>query len=301
MCAHAEAIVSTEDWTNAALTPPADPAWRLEAIGYQPALEHDVETRFTVGNGLLGVRGSLEQPTIASRPRTFIAGLFDTPPADPAIPALVPGPDWLRLRLVVDGEPLSFDDGETLAHMRTLDLQRGTLLRGWRWRDPAGRVVRLRTLRFVSLANRALAVQVARGEVEQPVVVSLEAWIAPPGRGLLPVRSDAELTIWRAAHAARRLGAAGALELRIGGASLPGTMRADGGQHWSWTATPEQPATFVRIVAMARGDAEHDPGLPCCWRSITRAGLVQNVCWPRIRAPGPNGGRPAMWRSRVMR
>ena len=65
------------DWAEAALILPADPMWRLEVPGYQPALEHDLETRFAIGNGLLGVRGSLEQPTKASRPRTFVAGLFD--------------------------------------------------------------------------------------------------------------------------------------------------------------------------------------------------------------------------------
>ena len=79
-----------EDWA-AALEPPDDPAWRLEAPGYQPALEHEIETRLAISNGLLGVRGALEQPASASRPRTYIAGLFDTPPGDPAIPALFRG------------------------------------------------------------------------------------------------------------------------------------------------------------------------------------------------------------------
>ena len=49
----------------------ADPSWRLEEHGYQPALEHDVETRFGVSNGVVGVRGSLVSPTAASRPRTL--------------------------------------------------------------------------------------------------------------------------------------------------------------------------------------------------------------------------------------
>ena len=65
----------------------------MEQDGYQAALEHEVESHFAIGNGFLGVRTSLEQPTLASRPRTFIAGLFDAPPSEVPLPELVPGPD----------------------------------------------------------------------------------------------------------------------------------------------------------------------------------------------------------------
>lgn len=54
---------------------------------------NEVESRFAISNGFLGVRASLEQPTIASRPRSFIAGLFDAPPSEVPLPRLVPGPD----------------------------------------------------------------------------------------------------------------------------------------------------------------------------------------------------------------
>jgi hypothetical protein len=51
----------------------------MEQDGYQAALEHEVESRFAISNGFLGVRASLQEPTIACRPRTFITGLFDAP------------------------------------------------------------------------------------------------------------------------------------------------------------------------------------------------------------------------------
>lgn len=177
------------DWA-AALEPPDDPAWRLEAPGFQPALEHEVETRVAISNGLLGVRGALEQPTSASRPRTYIAGLFDTPPGDPAIPALVSGPDWLWLLVLVDGAPLAFETGATLAFSRTLDIRRGTLISAWRWRDSTGHVVQLRTLRFVSLADRRLAVQIAWIAVEQPLAFTLEARLDVSGNRLRLASAD---------------------------------------------------------------------------------------------------------------
>ena len=49
------------------LTPPSDMVWFLEEDHYEPALEHEVESRFAVANGFLGVRGSLEQREEARR------------------------------------------------------------------------------------------------------------------------------------------------------------------------------------------------------------------------------------------
>jgi trehalose/maltose hydrolase-like predicted phosphorylase len=255
-----DASVSTTrwDWVAAALSAPDDPAWRLEEQGYQAALEHDIESRFAISNGFLGVRGSLEQPTNASRPRTFIAGLFDTPPSDPPVPALLRGPDWLRFDLVAAGERLALERGEMLAHRRTLDLRRGVLIGEWRQRDSAGRIVRLRTLRFASLSQRSLAVQIAQIEVEQPTPVTLEAWFEPPADELLLEQANPTLQIWRAAHEPKHLAVASSMALWLGDQRIRAASGDDGRQVWSWHATPDQPAMFARIVTFAHGAAADD-------------------------------------------
>ena len=79
--------------------------------------------------GSWGCAASLEQPMVGSRPRTFIAGLFDTAPGEMPLPKLVSGPDWLRFQLLVAGEPLALEAGQTLAHGRTIDFRRGVLRR----------------------------------------------------------------------------------------------------------------------------------------------------------------------------
>ncbi len=70
---------------------PVDPAWHLATEGYDPLRESSTESRFTVSNGFLGVRGG-RAVTPGARwivpPRTYVAGLFDTPPAEQAIPVL---------------------------------------------------------------------------------------------------------------------------------------------------------------------------------------------------------------------
>ena len=114
-----KAFTTLADWSALALAAPHSPLYRMEQDGCQAALEHEVEARFAISNGFLGTRASLEQPTFAFRPRTFIAGLFDAPPSAVPLPELVPGPDWLRLQVLVEGQPLALDAGRTPAHRRT--------------------------------------------------------------------------------------------------------------------------------------------------------------------------------------
>ncbi len=249
---------SLTDWAAAALALPDVSLWRLDEDGYQPALEHDVETRLAVSNGLLGVRGSLEQPTVASRPRTFIAGLFVTPPGEPPIPMLVQGPDWLRFAVVIDDEPLTLDGGETLTHRRALDFRQGALIRTWRQRTRAGAILRLRTLRFTSLANRALAVQLVQLAVEQRTPISLEAWLEPV-TDLWEVRYRAPMVqIWRPGDGPKHVAVASSMTLWHGDQPLRQTRGSDGRAVWRWDAEPGQVATFARVVAFAHGAQEDD-------------------------------------------
>lgn len=249
-----------DDWTDAALQPPAESAWRLEEQEFRPALEHAVEARFAVGNGLLGVRGSVGLPTPYSQPRTFVAGLFDTLPGEFPMPVLAPGPDWLRLSISADGIPLAVSSSaQATAHPRILDERRGVLLSSWQVRDAAGRIGRARALRFASQADRRLAAQMVQFEVDRPMWLSLEAWPEAPVRGLVRERTEGDLSIWRTEHADSVLAIASRPELHIGGRRVPGIAGPDGRWTWGWAAMPDEPALLTRLVAVARGD---DGGAP---------------------------------------
>ncbi len=83
------------------------------------------------------------------------------------MPALVPGPDWLRLQVALDGKPLTMLTGALLEHRRTLDMRRGLVISSWRHRSAAGHALRLRNLRLVSLADRAIGLQVVELAAEE--------------------------------------------------------------------------------------------------------------------------------------
>ena len=247
-----------------ALQTTPDAAWLLHEYGYRPERESGIESRFAVSNGFLGVRAarSISRGAMwvswshtlswASWPRTYVAGLFDTPNIQPPVPALVPGPDWLRIRLLLDGKPLLLRSGELLDHRRTLDMRRGLLLIDWRHRDAAGRIAHVRSMRLVSLADRAIGLQVVELSVDQPADITVEALMEDAGSGLEAVRVEPDLAIWRTAESAKSLAVASITELHRNGATLPPAIQSTLQSRWTWGALPGQPVTFWRLAAFAR-------------------------------------------------
>jgi kojibiose phosphorylase len=257
-----ERLSLLKSWVHTALQPPADPNWRLDEFGYQPALEHSIESRCTIANGFIGSRGALTLPTPASHPRTFVAGLFDQSTGPLATSTLVPVPDWLRYRVLLDGAHLDLADGEILSHQRTLDLRRGVLLTDWHHCDPVGHVVHLRELRFASLANRALVVQVAQLSTAEPVAVVLDTWVEPTSEHMVAEQSTLYLMVWCTTHTGQRLALASTATLEGDPCHLLGRSNERAvRRRWQWTLQSGQPSTLTRLVAFARSNGhehEHD-------------------------------------------
>ena len=61
------------------------------------------------------------------------------------------------IRLLVDDEPFDVRFGELRSHERTLDFRAGVLRRRVEWVSPAGRAVRVSSVRLVSFVQRAVA------------------------------------------------------------------------------------------------------------------------------------------------
>ena len=236
--------------------------WTLTVRGVRPELEHVVESLLAVGNGFLGVRGSLEDPHPASRPGTLVAGLFGILPDSPALPALAPAPDWLRMRLFVDGESITLGaDGAADQLTRTLDVRNGLLRSSWvapscNSAPAPAPPLTVRTLRLVSQVRRGLGIQIIRIEAATTATLTLQTWIEPPSQGLLPCDPHAAGTAWRTADGAHALGCRVHAALSLEGRARSPVQQGgvEGRQTWSWEAAPGQVMTFVRIASLARGE-----------------------------------------------
>jgi len=129
-----------------------EPSFLLVEKGFNPLREREIESLFTVSNGYLGTRGSLEEERYQSDPATLIAGVYCKRNQDLGEEFAV-APEWLFTEVYVDDKPLSLTDGKILEHKITLDMRKGLVHRRWRHQDESGRVTLLTFLRFASLAD----------------------------------------------------------------------------------------------------------------------------------------------------
>lgn len=128
------------------------PEWLVTVDGFDANKLNANETLFTIGNGYLGTRGSLEEGHYAGLPGTYINGVFDA--SDSFIIDMVNTPDWTALSIWVDGEKLNLHACEVLDYSRVLDMKQGALYRSTRFKDRKGRITNYESIRYASFANQ---------------------------------------------------------------------------------------------------------------------------------------------------
>ncbi|RIQ18226.1 glycoside hydrolase family 65 protein [Jiangella rhizosphaerae] len=143
---------------------PREP-WRLVESRFHPRHTARTETVFALSNGYLGVRGTHDDGRPVFSPGTFVNGFHETWPITHAEEAyglartgqtIVNVPDASALVLFVDDEPLVLPVTRVREYGRVLDMRAGTLTRELLWSTPAGKHVRVRSTRLVSLHHRHL-------------------------------------------------------------------------------------------------------------------------------------------------
>jgi trehalose/maltose hydrolase-like predicted phosphorylase len=271
-----------------------DPAWIFAVDGFEPIMESSVESRFSISNGFLGVRGA-RSTTRGERwvvpARTYVAGLFDSPCVKQASQALVPAADWLCVRIVLPDGPLVRHPRDAPVHRMTLDMKRGALLGESHHLSNPDLGLCVRTLRLVSMSERAVGLQLIQLEVEHGEVdVTFEASAEGTGLGLATDRLDQDFGLWHTRYSGKRLALAGMSSFQIDGQTVQPVSLGPLKWSWSWKSRPGQVATFERFVAIVRTDAlDLDPGPP----ARDQLGLAQRAGWR-----GVVSAHEAAWTSR---
>lgn len=141
--------------------------WNIDENTFDPKKLHSQETVYTIGNGYFGTRGAFEEDFPKATPGTLLWGVFDKIPVGKEELANVP--DWLIIKLFVNGERFRLDRGKILEYQRTLDMQHGILRRTVRWESPGGVRIRVTSERFASLADEHVgAIRYSVTAEEQP-------------------------------------------------------------------------------------------------------------------------------------
>ncbi len=124
------------------------------------------ESLFALSNGHIGLRGNLDEGEPYGLPGTYLNSFYELRPlpyaeGGYAYPesgqTVINVTDGKLIRLLVDDEPFDVRYGVVQDHERELDLRNGVLRRSLRWTTPAGRAVRVSSVRMVSFTQRAIA------------------------------------------------------------------------------------------------------------------------------------------------
>jgi alpha,alpha-trehalose phosphorylase len=124
------------------------------------------ESLFALSNGHIGLRGNLDEGDPHGLPGTYLNSFYELRPlpyaeGGYAYPesgqTVINVTNGKLIRLLVDDEPFDVRYGKLLEHERELDLRNGVLRRSILWTTPAGRTVKISSVRMVSFTQRAVA------------------------------------------------------------------------------------------------------------------------------------------------
>src|SRR5436305_7358322 len=140
--------------------------WSVRELGLHLDTLAQTESIFALSNGHIGLRGNLDEGEPHGLPGTYLNSFYELRPLPYAEggygypesgQTVINVTNGKLIRLLVDDEPFDVRYGEVQDHELELDLRNGVLRRSLRWTTPAGRTVRVSSVRMVSFTQRAIA------------------------------------------------------------------------------------------------------------------------------------------------
>ncbi len=267
--------------------------WKIAEHDIDEARMDDREALFTVANGLLGVRGTLEEGSYAWCRGTYLNGFYETGPIEYGERAygfpeesqtILNVADARKILLRINGEVFDLTQGELEAYVREMDMREGVLRRSLVWKSPGGTRVRYESSRFTPLTRPGIMVQRCsvtplEEEIQIELVSSIDGEVYnlreeggdPRAGGRLderslrydPPRRGENGGVLRACTAASGLAYAVAVghRVRSGGKEVDGEIRSfaadcEAGIVVERTVSPGQEVELEKYAAYTYGEAE---------------------------------------------
>ncbi len=162
--------------------------WLVREPDVDPGTMPVAESLFSLSNGYVGIRGTLDEVEPFGMRGTYLSGVYETHPlsypeggyGQPEVgQAMLTVAEGTPLRLLVDGIPLDVREAGPQVHERTLDLRAGTLDRRVRWTAQSGATVEVTSRRLVSLVERSVcAVRYEVRVLDRPAHVVVRSELA---------------------------------------------------------------------------------------------------------------------------
>ncbi len=153
--------------------------WNIEELGYQSEKATGLGNKFLIGNGYMGIRGTLEESKKDQFPAVNLSGIYDQVGNGWREP--LNAPNGLYTRLLIEGREYCLSGKEHKAHKMELDYRHGIFRRETVFETAKGKVT-LKTERFASMVDKHLiALKVSLipsfdGEIEVMTGIDGEVW-----------------------------------------------------------------------------------------------------------------------------
>ena len=140
--------------------------WKIRETELHLNILEQTESIFALSNGHIGLRGNLDEGEPCGLPGTYLNSVYELRPLPYAEigygypesgQTITNVTNGKIMRLLVDDEPFDVRYGKVQSHERELDLRDGVLRRNVCWTSPAGRTIKVSSVRLVSFTQRAMA------------------------------------------------------------------------------------------------------------------------------------------------
>ncbi len=126
--------------------------WLVKEEGYDPKQNLSYESIFCLASGAMGSRGSHEEGFVCTTlPANYVHGVFDR--SEAFMRELCNTPDWAKLRMSFECDPISVETGDLKDYIRVLDMRKGLLSKHYVLTSQDGRQTRVEILKVLSRAN----------------------------------------------------------------------------------------------------------------------------------------------------
>jgi len=233
--------------------------WLLEDDNFDPARIVLNGSKFILGNGYMGYRGTLEEFRAKQLTGNIIAGLYDKVGDSWREP--VNAPNALYTRITSNGIPLGVLESNIESHRQTLDIRRAVHRRETVFTAADNRIA-LTADRFLSLDNRHLMLMAfslrcdRAAELEIETGIDLDIWDinGPHLEGFQVGTTDGILVVEAMTHELQRWICLAEALVLDGFEAVEGRTKQDSLRTFTFSAEPGRVYRFSKFVAIYTGN-----------------------------------------------
>jgi len=137
--------------------------WLVTEEGFNPEMNREAESIFSIGNGYMGQRANFEEQYSGDKLQgSYVAGVYYPDKTRVGwwkngypeyFAKVLNAPNWIGINVSVEGNPVDLHTSEVSSFLRTLNMKEGYLERSFRVAVSKNKTIEINSRRFVSMSE----------------------------------------------------------------------------------------------------------------------------------------------------